>query len=384
MNSKTTKTPISPADVGKAFLNKPSQACAVAALLFLTAGVASGATLPYENEYAFGVDASFVKSRLEQGREYRDAGETKHPLAIFRDHGYNWARVHLCNEPVPRLPQTLDYVIASGQAIKEHGMKFHLDLMFTNGWANPRLQPTPSLWEDMTHEQRIEAVYEFCRDTITALRDAGAMPDMVQVGNEIGNGFLWPAGRLYPEQDQPSNWSNVADYLKAGIKGIREAAGDETVDIMVHVHHGGDVPLTVGFYDQLKEHGVEYDVIGLSFYPWSHGTLTDLEDNLHTAALRYNKPIIVVETGYYFEPSRYFENFRPPFPETPEGQREWLKTVNEIVMRTPNRLGRGIFWWEPMMGGRGYFDADGNAMPVVEALEHYALPLSRPDGNSRL
>lgn len=362
----------------------PVHAATVAGLLLLTAGSVRAASVPYANEYAFGVDVSFVKQRVDQGREYRDADEVKHPWVIFRDHGYNWGRVHLCNDPVQRLPQTLDYVMASGQALKQHGLKFLLDLMFSNGWANPTMQPTPSRWVDMRHEQRVQAVYEFCRDALTALRDAKAMPDMVQVGNEIGNGFLWPDGRLYPEQDKPSNWSHVADYLKAGIKGIREAAGGQPIKIMLHVDHGGDVSLTRGFFDQMKERGVEYDVIGLSFYPWSHGTLLDLRDNLHATALRFNKPIIVVETGYYFQPSRSFEKIAPPFPETPEGQRQWLEAVNDIVMNTPNGLGRGVYWWEPMMRGRGYFDADGRAMPVVDAFKKYALPIRRADGQSRL
>jgi arabinogalactan endo-1,4-beta-galactosidase len=367
-------------------MKKSSRACAAtaAALLFMASGPAPGESVPYENEYAFGVDISFVKNRVDRGGEFRDGSEAKHPLTIFRDHGYNWGRVHLCNEPVQRLPQDLDYVIASGQDLKKHDMKFLLDLMFSNGWANPTTQPMPSRWVDMNHEQRVEAVYEFCRDTLAALRDADAMPDMVQVGNEIGNGFLWPDGRLYPEQDKPSNWSNVADYLKAGIKGIREAAGDTPVQIMIHVDHGGDVPLTRGFYDQMKERGVEYDVIGLSFYPWSHGTLLDLRDNLHATALRFNKPIILVETGYHFEPSRSFQEIKPPFPETPEGQRQWLEAANEIVMNTPNGLGRGVFWWEPMMRGRGYFDGDGNALPIIEALHKYALPIRRADGQTRL
>jgi arabinogalactan endo-1,4-beta-galactosidase len=356
----------------------------VTALLLLTAGAAPGTDVPYENSYAFGVDVSFVKQRVDQGREFRDGTGAKHPLTLFRDHGYNWGRVHLCNEPVPRLPQTQEYVIASGQALKQQGMKFLLDLMFSNGWANPTLQPTPSRWADLSHEERVQAVYEFCRDTVAALRDAGAMPDMVQVGNEIGNGFLWPDGRLYPEQDKPSNWANVADYLEAGIKGIREAAGDQAVGIMIHVDHGGDVSLTRGFYEQMNERGVEYDVIGLSFYPWSHGTLMDLRDNLHATALRFKKPIILVETGYHFQPSRSFAEVRPPFPETPEGQRQWLETVNDIVMNTPHGLGRGVFWWEPMMQGRGYFDADGNALPIIHALEKYALPTRRADGQTRL
>lgn len=365
-------------------LSPRAHAATVSALLLFAAGETSGESLPYANEYAFGVDVSFVKSRVERGGEFRDGGTAKHPLAIFREHGYNWGRIHLCNEPVPRLPQTREYVIASARELRQHGMKFHLDLMFSNGWANPMLQPTPTLWENMTHEQRVQAVYEFCRDTLAAMRDADVLPHMVQVGNEIGNGFLWPSGRLYPEQDKPSHWSNVADYLKAGIKGIREAAGDRRIEIMLHVDHGGDVPLTRGFFDQMKQHGVDYDVIGLSFYPWSHGTLLDLRDNLRATALRYAKPIILVETGYYHQPSRDFKETKPPFPETPEGQRRWLETVNEIVLNTPNGLGRGIFWWEPMMRGRGYFDEQGNALPIIEAVEPYALPVRRADGQSRL
>jgi len=353
--------------------------------LILTLNSASGAeNVPYQNDYAFGIDASFVKMRVDEGQEYHDDDKVKHPLTIFRDHGYNWGRVHLCNAPVQRLPQTLDYVIASGQAIKQHGMKFHLDLMFSNGWANPTIQPTPRLWMNMSHNERVTKVYEFCRDTIASLREANATPDMVQVGNEIGNGFLWPDGRLYPLTDQISEWSNVTDYLKAGIKGIKEAAKDKQIKIMLHVDHGGDIPLTRLFFDTMKDHGVEYDVIGFSFYPWSHGTLLDLKDNLRFTAHRYGKEIILVETGYYFQPSRYFLETSPPFPETPAGQRQWLEAVNEIVMDTPNELGRGVFWWEPMMQGRGYFDRNRRAQPVLDAFHPYAYPLHRVDGQNRL
>jgi arabinogalactan endo-1,4-beta-galactosidase len=235
----------------------------------------------------------------------------------------------------------------------------------------------------LTHEQRVTAVYEFTRDTIKALADANALPDMVQIGNEIGNGFLWPDGRLFPEQNQTSNWSNFADYLKAGIKGVKEAAGANKIKIMLHVDHGGDIRLTKGFFDKMKEYKVEYDVIGFSFYPWSHGTLMDLRDNLRFAA-GYGKEIIVVETGYYFEPSRYFRNTPPPFPETPEGQRQWFETVNEIVMATPNGLGRGVFWWEPMQRGRGFFDGEGNALTIIHAFEKYARPAVRTDGQNRI
>lgn len=356
-----------------------------ASLLF-SAIPAPAQTLPFENDYAFGLDVSFVKQRQESGARYFDTdGTERPPLEIFRNHGYNWGRVMICNEPTTsRLPQTLDYVIDAGRAVKAAGMRFLLDYMFSDGWANPMTQPTPAAWVGMTHPRRVEAVYEYIHRTMSALREAGAMPDVVQVGNEIGNGFLWPDGRVFYDTPERSEWKNLTDYLAAAARAIREVAGDYPVRIMLHVDHGGDLPMTRTFFDKMAEYGVDYDVIGFSFYPWSHGTLLDLKNNLRFTAERYGRPIVLIETGYYFEPSRYFENVRPPFPETPDGQRAWLEAVNEIVLSTPNGLGKGVFWWEPMMGGRGYFDAEGRVRPIIHALEPYALPVTRADGQTRI
>ena len=340
--------------------------------------------LPYQNDYAFGVDASFVEYHIEQGHKYYENGNEKSPWKIFTDHGYNWARVHLCNEPTEKLPQNLEYVIQSGRAIKQNGLHFMLDLMLSNSWANPMTQPMPSTSQDISHEARVDSMYEFCYNAISKLRQANATPDIVQIGNEISNGFLWPAARLYPLQDKKSNWSNLVDYIESASRGIKEGAGDKNVRIMVHVDHGGDIPLTRNFYDKIEEHEVDYDLIGFSFYPWSHGTLVDLKDNLRFTANRYKKEIILVETGYYFKTSRYFQDIKPPFPETPQGQKQWLKAVNVIVLNTPSGLGKGVFWWEPMMGGRGFFDKDGNVQPVIKALHKYAYPIQRADGQSRL
>jgi len=343
--------------------------------------------LPYQNDYAFGADVSFTKSMEDGGRKYYDVDGTEKPaLEIFRQHGYNWGRVMICNEPVANnLQQDLNYVIAAAKDVKQTGMKFLLDYMFSNGWANPMVQPTPAEWVNMTHSQRVDALYQYIRRTMTALRDAGVMPEMVQVGNEIGNGFFWPDGRIFYETPELSKWDNVADYLKSAIKAIRDVAGNEfSVKIMLHVDHGGDIPMTQTFFDQMGKYGIDYDVIGLSFYPWSHGTLLDLRENLRFAALRYGKEIIVVETGYYYQPSNYFRDVPAPCPETPEGQRQWLEAVNELVLATPNGLGKGVFWWEPMRRGRGYFDQDGKVQPIIHSFEKYALPLKRTDGQTRI
>jgi arabinogalactan endo-1,4-beta-galactosidase len=359
-----------------------------AIVLFLALPAATMAQhLPYQNDYAFGLDVSFVKQREDNGENFMDIDSVVKPcLQIFKEHGYNWGRVMICNEPVSsRLPQNLQYVISAAQDLKKYGYRFLLDYMMSNGWANPMVQPTPTAWKGLSHDERVKAVYQYIKETMTALKEAGASPDMVQVGNEIGNGFLWPDGRIRYDSLQLSKWKNFAEYLSAGISAIREVAGKgNKVTIMLQVDHGGDIPMTKTFFDKMREYKVDYDVIGLSFYPWSHGTLMDLRDNLRFAASEYGKEIIVVETGYYWRASSYFKNSPSPFPETPEGQRQWMESVNEIVLNTPNGLGRGIFWWEPMSRGRGYFDDGRKVQPIIRAIEKYALPVKRTDGQTRI
>jgi len=292
----------------------------------------------------------------------------------------------ICNEPTSsRLPQDLEYVISAGQDLKKYGYWFLLDYMFSNGWANPMVQPTPSAWKNMSHTDRVSAVYQYVKETMTALKEAGALPDMVQVGNEIGNGFLWPDGRIRYDTLQLSKWENMTDYLSASTRAIREVDGKEKkVKIMLHVDHGGDIPMTKTFFDNMVKYKVDFDVLGFSFYPWSHGTLMDLRSNLQFAAREYGKEIIVVETGYYWRGSQYFRNDNPPFPETPKGQLEWLEAVNEIVLDIPDGLGRGVFWWEPMSRGRGYFDEGRKVQPIINAFEKYGLPTKRTDGQTRI
>ncbi len=141
---------------------------------------------------------------------------------------------------------------------------------------------------------------------------------------------------------------------------------------MIHIDRGGDRAGTRNFFDKLNSFQVKYDVIGQSYYPWWHGSLNDLRENMIFMALEYKKDIVVVETAYNWQASEYTK--RPgPFPETPEGQRQFLEEVNRVVQQTPNGLGKGIFWWEPAvtgpLGSRSFFDDNGNALPVVRAFD---------------
>lgn len=341
-------------------MNTMRNALTLAAVLSLIPGSI------HASDYAVGADLSFLKQAEERGTVFKDNGEARPGLQIFKDHGYSWIRLRLFHSPT-NLPNNLEYTIALAKQARDLKFKFLLNYHYSDTWADPGKQFLPRAWQGKSHEELVQAVHDYTRDTIIAFREAGAMPDMVQIGNEITPGMLWPDGKL------PANWDNFAELLKAGIKGVEVGRGTNARPrIMIHIDKGGNSATTKWFFDKLHSYSVDYDVIGQSYYPWWHGSLLDLRENLNFMATTYNKDIILVEVAYCWRPTE-FRNKPAPFPETPEGQKEFLEEVNRLVLSTPNNRGIGIFWWEPAVTGRlrnrGFFDDDGNALPVINVFD---------------
>lgn len=322
----------------------------------------------YGQEYLIGADLSFLKSAEDRGFGFKENNEVKPGLKIFSEHGYNWIRLRLFHSPTD-LPNNLEYTISLAKSAKLEGFKFLLDFHYSDTWADPGKQFVPKAWNGMTHKQLVKAVFDYSRETIKAFREAGAMPDMVQTGNEIINGMLWPDGKI------PENWNNFAELVQAGINGVN--AGCDTLnrpEIMIQIDQGGNKERTKYFFDKFLSYGIDFDYIGQSYYPWWHGSLLDLRENMIFMAETYKKPVILVEVAYCSSPTEYRKK-PAPFPESPEGQKEFLDEVNRIVMETPGNLGRGIFWWEPATYGgrstRDFFDEDGNVLPVITVFDKY-------------
>lgn len=320
-------------------------------------------------EYAIGADLSFLRQAEEQGTVFKDHGQAKPGLQILKDHGYNWVRLRLFHTPA-RLPNNLEYTIASAKAARALGFKFLLDYHYSDTWADPGKQTLPAAWQGKSHAELAEAVFGYTRDTIAVFREAGVLPDMVQIGNEITPGMLWPDGKL------PANWPNFTDLLKAGIRGVGMGSGtNQHPRIMIHIDRGGDQRATKYFFDKINSFGVPFDVIGQSYYPWWHGSLLDLRQNLLFMAREYRKDIILVEVAYCWRPTEYRQR-SGPFPETPEGQRDFLDEVNRLVLNTPEGRGIGLFWWEPAVTGglrsRGFFGDDGDALPVIGVFDKFS------------
>jgi arabinogalactan endo-1,4-beta-galactosidase len=330
--------------------------------LFLPAG--------NSQEFMIGADLSFLMKAEQEGFEFKEAGVAKPGLEIFSSHGYNWIRLRLFHSP-DRLPNDLDYTVELAKQARGAGFKFLLDYHYSDTWADPAKQYLPKAWEDLSHAILVDSVFEYTKRTIIAFREAGVMPDMVQNGNEIINGMLWPDGKL------PENWDNLADLIQAGINGVHAGCGNMPVPlIMIHIDQGGNKEKTKYFFDKITQYEIDFDIIGQSYYPWWHGSLLDLRDNMYFMAKTYRKPIVVVEAAYCSEPTEYKE--KPgPFPETPEGQKAYLEEVTRVVLNTPDNLGAGVFWWEPAVGDRrgiatrDMFDADGNVLPVIEVFDKF-------------
>lgn len=317
-----------------------------------------------ELEFALGADLSFLLDAERRGAVFKDQGVSTPGLMVFRNHGYEWIRLRLFHSP-DTLPNDLAYTTELAVQAKKLGYKFLLNFHYSDTWADPGKQHQPKIWRGQNVQSLKRLVREHTRDSIRHLTAAGAKPDMVQIGNEVISGMLWPTGRI------PKGWPQFAELLKEGIAGVHEASPTHPPLVMLHIDRGGDLEGTKFFFDKCLEYGVEFDVIGQSYYPWWHGGLDQLRANFDFMANTYGKDIVLVEVAYNWRPTEYHgREAEAPFPETPEGQRQFLEAVTQIVRDAPGGRGKGVFWWEPAVSpgpiySRGMFDDSCDALPVL-------------------
>ena len=354
------------------------------------AAVAASGAARAEDEFLKGGDVSLLKRIEDLGGVYREGGRPKDALAIFKGHGANCMRLRIFHRPSGKGPvlNDLGYTAALGRRIKAAGPRLLLNFHYSDTWADPGHQTKPAAWRDLPLDRLEAAVFEYSRETVAAFKKAEALPDIVQIGNEITPGMLWDDGRVGGEFNTPRQWRQFGGLLRAGIRGVMAALGaGEQVRIMIHIHPGGNAKATRWFFDNLADQGVPFDLIGLSYYPWWHGSLDDLRGNLAATAKRYRKEIVVVETGYPWTTEHFDgggnvfggepERLKAPYPPTPAGQKAFLEELIRTVRQTPDGLGKGVIYWAPeWMAVEGLksswenialFDQRGNVLPAMAA-----------------
>lgn len=324
-----------------------------------------------DNDFIKGADISSLQAVEDYGGKFYDFnGKEKDAITILKENGVNYLRLRIWNEPTLSFDTgdycDLEHTIEMAKRIKKAGMKFLLDFHYSDWWADPSNQRIPKAWDGMEADEMAKALYDYTVEVLTALDKAGAYPDMIQIGNEIGNGMLWDLGRLTQSSD-------LALFLNSGIKAVRDTTPkNHLVNIMIHVQDGGSVDKTERFFTLITENGVtDYDIIGLSYYPYWHGNFADLKENINNLTDKFEKKVLVAETAYPFTNENADDT--PNMIGTDETEEvgfapsvENQKLVTELVMNAVADCegGIGIFYWEPVwlsIKGAGAVRGGGNA-----------------------
>lgn len=363
-----------------------------------------------------GVDCSTLLELEQLGvKYYNRQGKEEELLSILKENDINYIRLRLWNDPYSEEGQPygagtndLGTTIALAKRALALNMGVLLDLHYSDFWADPGKQRKPKAWSGYTTEQLINAVEDYTGQVLRSMKEHHAFPTMVQVGNELSNGLLWPEGKV-PE------YENIAKLVSAGIRAVRKA--DPELPVMIHLDNGGNNELYREWFDHYQENGGEdFDIIGLSYYPFWHGTMQQLTDNMKDIAVRYGKELIVAEVSMGFSMEDYgaYEGLKPEerkgmatrkelvenieFPMTPEGQKAFMERLLQKLESVPEHRGRGFFYWEagwiPVRGSgwatpaaldyikekgpcgnewanQALFDYEGHALPALETIRNY-------------
>lgn len=312
-----------------------------------------------------GIDTSTYLEELEHGaRFYRGATEID-PLDAFVDNGVDYMRIRVWNDP--KSPDGEPYLAGScdienylklGKLAKSKGYKLLMDFHYSDFWADPGKQFIPKAWESYNIDRMVEAVYSFTKECLEIAVREGVAPTLIQVGNEITNGILWPIGKLEIDGKR-GNYDNFCRLIDAGCRACREITPD--AGIILHLERSNDAAVYREFFGEMALHGIDYDIIGASYYPYWHGTPDKLLENLN-ACKHFGKKIMIVELGYGFTKQGYSINgeeirlvideeranipgVSDVYPLTPEGQAAYIRFIVDLVRK--NGID-GLFYWEPL------------------------------------
>jgi arabinogalactan endo-1,4-beta-galactosidase len=303
-----------------------------------------------------GADVSSLPCVEAGGGRFRDGGVEADALGILKAHRFTHVRLRLWHSPADGR-NGLEETLLTARRAKAAGFGLLLDIHYSDTWADPGRQTKPAAWTGLPFDLLADSVRFYTAGVLSAFRARGIVPDIVQIGNEISCGMLWNEGRTCGAFDTPPQWDRLSTLVSAGFRGVRESSGGGVPPaVMIHFDDGGDGPAAVRFLDAMVERGAEFDLIGLSYYPWWHGPLDGLASTLDTLSARYGRGILIVETAYPWtlgygddthNPVGLAEHLLPGYPATADGQRAFIEALSAILSAVPGGRGLGFFYWEP-------------------------------------
>ena len=322
-----------------------------------------------------GGDISLLPKYEQAKAKYydKDGATIAAPLDFFKQEGMNAMRLRLFVSPDKNtgvdkdvnVCQDIEYVKTLGKRIKDAGFKLMLDFHYSDTWADPGKQWTPTDWAKLSDAELQQKLYDYTKDVLQQMKAAGAEPDMIQTGNEISYGMLWGTraavgasnngtNRCWPSSPA-ANWTRFTNLLKQAIKACREECPQ--AKIIIHTERTSvsqqndnrNYAALSNFYKKMKAADIDYDIIGLSYYPYFHGTISELEGAIKVLERDYaDKEIMVVEFGYPYAwevpgTTYKYPNYFSKYAYSDEGQK--TMTADVIAMLNKHKNVNGLFWW---------------------------------------
>ena len=365
-------------------------------------------------KFVKGMDLSTLLELERCGAKYYDNVEERDLLAIMKSYDVDTIRIRLWNDPWSETGESygagendLKTSLEIAKRVTAAGFGVLLNFHYSDFWADPGKQIKPKAWADYGVKELEQAVNDYTRESMRTFLEAGVNITMVQVGNELSNGLLWPEGKV-------PNYDNIATFVNAGIRAVRKA--DAAIPVMIHLDNGGNNALYREWFDNFTKRGEDFEIIGLSYYPFWHGSLQMLNDNMNDIAERYGKDLVIAEVsmGYTMEDYKNYEKLsdeerkgyatRPAlvekieYPMTKQGQYDFMEDFLNRISKIKGGKGKGFFYWEPAcipVPGSGWatpaslkymndpgpcgnewanqalFDYDGNALPTLSLIRDF-------------
>jgi len=338
-----------------------------------------------------GADISFTLQEEAAGVTFFAGGQTLAAERILSDRGANYARIRVWVNPEPGTSD-LTAALALARRAKAAGMKVLLCLHYSDTWADHAVQTTPASWQGRDLTTLAATVRSYTAGVVRTFAEQDTPVDMVQVGNEVTNGMLWPLGRI--SRTDKRSWAAFATLVNSAIAGVGDASSPSKAPrVMIHIHPGSDKAACQSFFDGAYSSGLtQFDCIGLSYYPFWQGSLEELSTNLHALSSRYDKDIVIVETSYPWTLERsdstemvMHDVSQLPearaYPPTKQGQVAFFFGLRRVIEGVPNGHGTGfLVWapeWLPPVGatrevGNAFsnltmFDRAGRALPALDS-----------------
>ncbi len=307
--------------------------------------------------FAKGADVSWLTEMESQGvKFYNQAGKEMECMKLMRELGLNTIRLRVWVNPVDGWCDQYDLLIKAWRA-KELGFRLMVDFHYSDNWADPGKQDKPIAWATLAFDDLKTAVANHTNEVLTLLKRNNIEPEWVQVGNETGNGMLWPDGKA------SESMSNYAQLNNAGYDAVKRVF--PSAKVIVHIHNGHQNSRFRSIFDGLKNNGGKWDMIGMSLYPTAENWTTlsdDIINNMNDMIARYNTPVIVCETGMPWD--------------DPDTAYEFLSKLITRCQAIANNQCDGVLYWEPQSynSWEGYtlgaFDGSGKPTKVMDAFKN--------------